>query len=118
MLKTLIAQQAHEISSQQSELKRQGREIANRLEEIQHLKDLLRLARHRAFAPSSERHAEQLLLFNEAEDQAAKGPTEEDGNDKVAISYTRNRRPKRAPIPGYIPREEICVGNNIKARIM
>ena len=102
----IIDERDKAIATRKKEVEIHQRDIANKIEEIKHLKELLQLARHRAFASSSERHVDQLSLFNEAEDQTATGLTP-DPDDEIEVKYKRKRKPKRSPIPSHIPREDI-----------
>ena len=86
----------------------------------QYLLEQFRLAQHQQFGRSSETHATQDDLFNEAE--ALFGDFVEP--EKESISYTRNK-PKRKPLPKDLPREVIihdineadkvcdCCGNDL-----
>ena len=106
-LKAMIALQQLTLADREAENKRYRHEIKNKDAAISHLEDLLRLARDKRFGASSERHIDQPLLFNEAEDQEAKGPTADD-DEEVEVSYKRKKgKPKRRPIPDHIPRENI-----------
>ncbi|MET1256577.1 IS66 family transposase [Aliikangiella maris] len=66
------------------------------------LEEQFRLAQQKQFGQSSEAHAEQGDLFNEAE-QILDEPAD---TEKESISYTRNK-PKRKPLPQDLPREVV-----------
>lgn len=79
-------------------------EIKSLQERNQYLLEQFRIAQQKQFGKSSEAHAGQGELFNEAEqlvDEAAEP-------EKETISYTRNK-PKRKPLPKDLPRETIIV---------
>lgn len=77
----------------------------------------LRLARRRMFGPSSESHASQGWLFNEAEaliesapetgDTAALPPATETSDDTPADAGKKKARGKRKPLPVELPRVEV-----------
>ena len=80
--------------------------IAERDAMIEHLQEQVRLLLAQRFAPSSEKMPDgQLGLFNEAEASAEEEESESVPDTEVA-AYRRGR-PKRAPLPEYLPRVDI-----------
>lgn len=83
---------------------------------VQQLYEQLRLARRRMFGPSSESHAGQGWLFDEAEVQAA-GSSEADERVELPAAApatgeaagTSEKRPrgKRQPLPAELPRRDV-----------
>ena len=85
-------------------------QLKTKQQRIALLEELLRSANQRQFGASSEKiSADQLRLFNEAEETASQSEeeTEADGQSDIEVpAYTRPRK-KRASIPDDIEREEI-----------
>ena len=81
--------------------------LAERDALIEHLQEQVRLLLAQRFAPSSEKMPDgQLGLFNEAEADAAAEEASESAPDTEVAAYRRGR-PKRAPLPAYLPRVDI-----------
>ena len=90
----------------ESELAERDAVIAERDAMIEQLQEQVRLLLARRFAPSSEKMSDgQLGLFNEAEASAEEEESESAPDTEVA-AYRRGR-PKRAPLPAYLPRVDI-----------
>lgn len=102
-LKALLLDQQQKLAEQDDALARSGHEIEILKAKLTWFEEQLRLARHKRFGASSEKHPEQSELFNEVEalvDVAAAEELEE-------ISYSRpKRKPGRRPLPPELPREE------------
>ena len=86
--------------------------ISEYTEEINQLREYIRLLKSQRFGPKSERTApDQMGLFNEAEalcdgeDDAASGSSAEACIEVPA--HTRRKRGGRRPLPDFLPREEI-----------
>lgn len=78
-------------------------------DEIDNLNDLVRLLRRQKFAPKSESiSAEQLRLFNEAELDAKDNPEEKE-EEKTTVKTYKRGKPKRKPLPDFLPREEVVI---------
>lgn len=77
---------------------------------IQALLEQLVLARHRQFGSSSEAHASQARLFDEAEVLASTSTEEQDNVTLPEVSNTKPNKPargKRAPLPAELTRVDI-----------
>ena len=76
---------------------------------IQQLEDALRQLRHRQFGASSEKlNADQLGLFNEAEEQVeSPASDDESATEEVVNVQGHQRRVQRIRIPADIPRDTI-----------
>lgn len=79
---------------------------------VQQLYEQLRLARRRLFGPSSETHAGQGWLFDEAEVQAADSSEADERVELPVAQDTSQTLPKRArgkrqPLPAQLPRLEV-----------
>ena len=91
----------------ESELAERDAVIAERDALIEHLQEQVRLLLAQRFAPSSEKMPDgQLGLFNEAEASAEEDEESESAPDTEVAAYRRGR-PKRAPLPAYLPRVDI-----------
>jgi transposase len=96
-----------DIAALQSLVLDQQVKLASQAERITTLEEALRLARHRYFGRRSERTpADQLGLFNEAE-QLADAPVDEDTEPSIEIPGHTRRRGKRRPLPDDLPRIEL-----------
>ncbi len=112
-LKALLADQRqalcekdHELSERDDALARSAHEIEILKSKLAWFEEQLRLARHKRFGASSEKHAYQGQLFNEAE-LVVDAPESEDEQE---ITYRRRAKskPGRRPLPPDLPREE-CI---------
>ena len=77
---------------------------------IQALLEQLVLARHRQFGSSSEAHASQARLFDEAEVLASTSTEEQDSVTLPEVSNTKPNKPargKRAPLPAELTRVDV-----------
>ena len=106
-LKALLLEEQTLLTQKDDLLKQKDTEIANLKLRYQHILEQFRLAQHKQFGKSSEISADQLALFNEAEQiqddiSAAEQAATIDAAPTAAI--TRNR-PKRQPLPKDLPRE-------------
>lgn len=89
----------------QQMVEKQASEIQAKETKIQWLIEQFRLAQHKQFGKSSESAANQLELFNEAE-QVSDDDTLEEDQASETITYERSK-PKRKPLPEDLPRETI-----------
>jgi transposase len=90
----------------ESELAERDAVIAERDAMIEQLQEQVRLLLAQRFAPSSEKMPDgQLGLFNEAE--ASAGEEESESVPDTEVAAYRRGRPKRAPLPAYLPRVDI-----------
>ena len=103
-LKALLLDQQQKLAEQDDALARSGHEIEILKAKLTWFEEQLRLARHKRFGASSEKHPNQAELFNEVEalvDAASADELEE-------IRYSRpKRKPGRRPLPPEFPREEV-----------
>ena len=99
-----LFQKDHALAQKDDALARSAHEIETLSAKLSWFEEQLRLARHKRFGASSEKHPYQEQLFNEAEalsDQAESQEHEE-------ITYRRaKRKPGRRPLPSHLPREEV-----------
>ena len=103
-LKALLVEHQQTLAQKDDALARSAHEIEILKSKLTWFEEQLQLARHKRFGASSEKHAFQAQLFNEAEvlsDQAEEREPEE-------ITYRRaKRKPGRRPLPPHLPREEV-----------
>ncbi len=103
-LKALLVDHQQALAQKDDALARRAHEIEILKSKLTWFEEQLRLARHKRFGATSEKHAFQAQLFNEAEalsDQAEPQEHEE-------ITYRRaKRKPGRRPLPAQLPREEV-----------
>jgi transposase len=79
-------------------------ELAGQQTEIENLRGQIRLLLHKRFGPSSEKSsANQLQLFNEAEDLVEKEESAEAEETVLVQAHTRVRKGRR-PLPTSLPR--------------
>ena len=115
-LKSIIAGLNQELENKNREIEDQNKKIDFYIDENSNLSDLVRLLRRQRFAPKSEVvSSEQLRIFNEAEIAAKEDPEEEEKITRVK-GYRRGK-PKRKPLPDFIPREEVIIDLPEKDRI-
>ncbi len=80
-------------------------------DEINFLREQLRLLVHRRFGPSSEKGSvNQLGLFNEAEEMQAAETEEllkEEASENIEVPAHARKKPGRKPLPSWLEREEI-----------
>ena len=74
-------------------------------EKLNWYEEQFRLFQHRRFGPSSEKHPEQMELFNEAESILDALPQDE-GELEETNTYQR-KKPGRKPLSKHIPREVV-----------
>lgn len=104
--------------SEYTELKKQREADLARIEYLEkekiYFEEVIRILRHRGFAPSSEKMSsfeEQMGLFNEIE-EAAGAPQSEDESEQldfIEVASHKKRRPKRKPLPKELPREVVVI---------
>ena len=82
----------------------QEQELLKKDHQINYLLEQFRLAQQRQFGTGSE-SADQLGLFNEAEQQATQ-PLPVPLEQETVAAYTRNK-PRRKPLPDHLPRKQI-----------
>jgi len=95
---------SNNVKKLQALLVKKDLEIKSLQEKNQYLLEQFRLAQHKQFGKSSEAHAGQGELFNEAEQLI----DQEKEPEKETISYTRSK-PKRKPLPKDLPREVVVI---------
>ena len=83
--------------------------IATRDQEIELLRERIRLLQAKLFTPKSEKlkqlvSSEQLSLFIEDDSESS---SEDGEQDEEEITYKRRKKSGRKPIPDYLPRREI-----------
>jgi len=88
----------------QTKLAQKDAQITHLTEQYQQILEQFRLAQQRQFGRSSEAGADQLGLFNESEQIVESA--DDVLTEAETITYTRNK-PKRKPLPKYLPRETI-----------
>lgn len=103
-LKALLLERQQELAQKDDALARSAHELDILKGKLAWFEEQLRLARHKRFGASSEKHLHQEDLFNEAEallDEAE--PVEEE-----KITYRRPKgKPGRRPLPSDLPRREV-----------
>lgn len=103
-LKALLLERQQELAQKDDALARSAHELEILKSKLAWFEEQLRLARHKRFGASSEKHQHQDDLFNEAEalvDEAE--PVEEE-----EITYRRPKgKPGRRPLPLHLPRREV-----------
>jgi transposase len=113
-LKKKIIDQHYQIIHQQNQL-------TDKDQKINHLQDMINLLQRKNYAPQSEIvSSEQLGLFNEIEDleaSAVVGSDEETEEEKITVTYERNKKPKRPRLPENLPREEVIIDLDEKDKI-
>ena len=116
-LKEMVLNQVALIALKEEETQ-QHRESKKQLEKENHhykiqvlsLQEQLNLLRHKRFGASSEKlSADQLRLFNEAEQEmdALEQTVSEETKDNVTVPKHERKKPGRKPLPKSLPREEI-----------
>ena len=75
-------------------------------EKLNWYEEQFRLFQHRRFGASSEKHAEQMELFNEAESILDALAQDEGEELEETITY-RRKKPGRKPLSKHIPREVV-----------
>src|SRR5205814_993861 len=87
------------------------RELEGRASALQQrvtfLEDQFRLAQLKRFAPSSEKSSVQGCLFNEAEQDAATFPPEDDFEDMPDKPTAPSRKRGRKSLPAHLPRKRV-----------
>ncbi len=100
-----------ELKDSETELKISQTKLDTFQEEIDFLREHLRLLAHRRFGSSSEKSsANQLGLFNEAEEALAseiEALVEEDESENIEVPAHARKKPGRRPLPSWLEREEI-----------
>jgi transposase len=80
---------------------------------IERLEEMVRLLRHRKFAPRSEKMPdddEQVDLFNEIEAEAAGEPAADESEQlEIEVGPYKRKKPKRKKLPKDLPREEVVI---------
>lgn len=114
VLKTLLWEQQAEIRRCHLEIAAIEQRVEARMEaRIQQLYEQLLLSRRKQFGPSSESHAGQGWLFDEAEATVANSPADEDEEradlkpTSPTVTDSPKRRGKRLPLPAELPRIEV-----------
>ena len=92
------------ITEQEGALQQKDARIDELTAQYQQILEQFRLAQQRQFGRSSEAGADQLGLFNESEQIVESA--DDVLTEAETITYTRNK-PKRKPLPKYLPRETI-----------
>lgn len=92
------------VLSQQAQVLQYQKESSLHQNRVAYLEEQLRLLLHKRFGASSERNADQLGLFNEAETPVEQA---EDNEPPSEVSTHTRRRGKRAPLPDVLPRVEV-----------
>ena len=116
-LKEMVLNQVALIALKEEETQ-QHRESKKQLEkennhykiQVLSLQEQLNLLRHKRFGASSEKlSADQLRLFNEAEQEtdALEQTVSEETKDNVTVPEHERKKPDRKPLPKNLPREEI-----------
>jgi transposase len=99
----------HTLEAKTRELEARDALVEEQSLEIQRLIEAVRLLRHQRFGRTSERvPADQLGLFNEAEQLVDTEEDEADAGDaEIAVPAHTRRQRGRKPLPDWIPREEV-----------
>lgn len=99
----------------------QESQLTENANKIIYLQDMVNLLQRKMYAPQSEIvSSEQLGIFNEVEELEASAVTESDEEteeEKVTITYERNKKPKRPRLPENLPREEVIIDLDEKDKI-
>lgn len=97
-----------ELSNNIPELKKL---IIDQHNEIQELKDKIKLLQKKQFAPKSEiKSSEELGIFNEAEElDKINDDKSEDDDIEVTSDEKTNKKKKRPRLPDNLPREEVII---------
>lgn len=102
-------------SSKQSEQRHERAErfrkkLATKENQIQRLEERLRELLLKRFGKSSERfNADQMILFNEAEEQAALSAATDDAADTTVAAHKRKKKKKKTThaLPDHLPRVDV-----------
>lgn len=104
-LKKLLLSERELSVQKNAELKKKDAEIIQLKQQYQHMLEQFRLAQKKQFGKSSEISADQLPLFNEAE-QIVEEEASQSSAEADAPIPTR-QKPKRKPLPKDLPRETV-----------
>ena len=97
----------NKVIAQQQEIVLQQAEIARQKEIIEQLQEFIRLGKHKQFGASSEKHTDQLNLFDEAElAVSAEDNTSTEETEITVPAHTR-KKSGRKPLPEHLPRVRI-----------
>jgi len=112
-LKAEIARQNEEINTYLQTITKQTEQLEHYKKESDRLKEIIIMLRKSKYAPSSEKiDFSQAGFFDEAENDSSKG---EESRQEVK-TYTRGK-PKRKPLPDFLPREERVIELSEEERI-
>ncbi|MCP4801192.1 MAG: IS66 family transposase [bacterium] len=101
------AKERSELEKDRHALKQQNHDYKT---QVLSLQEQLNLLLHKRFGASSEKlSADQLRLFNEAEQEtdALEQMLPEDTKDNVTVPEHERKKPGRKPLPKHLPREEV-----------
>jgi transposase len=104
-LQSVVAELSRALLQKDVKLVEKDAHIEALNEQYQQILEQFRLAQQKQFGSSSETSANQLGLFNEAEQIEAEDEPEL-ATEPETISYSRNK-PKRKPLPNDLPRESM-----------
>lgn len=107
-LKDLVLSKDRVLQDKDRTLQEKNDLLHDKEQQIALLREELRLALYRRFAPKSEKAcADQLtLLFDEAEVEAARADTDEEVQETTIPAHKRNK-PGRKKLPDHLPRTRI-----------
>jgi transposase len=102
-----------EVESLKAKLEKEQRRLALYEDELSRLHGILRKLKVAVFGPRSEKWVsqEQILLFNEPEEEAAKREEKRSDEDdsEIKVGAHTKRRGKRRPLPQNLPREVVVI---------
>jgi len=106
LLKQQLFEKEKIISEKELSLSEKATQLQQKNNYIFRLEELIKQFRHKQFSSSSEKiPANQLSIFNEAEEQLCEEDVE--GNGSVSVKGHERKKQARVRIPDNIPREEI-----------